>query len=269
MDDLPLVRSLVANLASNLTTPVSCKIRVFPKLEDTLAYARMLEEAGCSLLAVHGRTREQKSGKAVRADWDAIKAVKSALTIPVLANGNIRWLEDVYDCIEATGVDGVMSAESLLENPAIFSGHRMKPLDARTEGASDMGNASLPNEPSLVLEYLELCEKYPAPTRMIRAHVHRMLGSWFKQHPELREEFNKQFRVTTEWLKEMVHRLVAKHKASAVLSVPSENGTLKHLVEDNPGRPANVVIVEPLRGEALVGVTVGAPNVVPLTSSLV
>ena len=56
-----------------LKVPVTCKIRVFPELEKTLAYARMLERAGCSVLAVHGRTREQKQAKAVRADWNIIK----------------------------------------------------------------------------------------------------------------------------------------------------------------------------------------------------
>ncbi len=56
--------------------PVTAKIRVFPKLEDTLAYARMIEAAGACLVAVHGRTREQKNNKGTRADWDQIKAVK-------------------------------------------------------------------------------------------------------------------------------------------------------------------------------------------------
>lgn len=215
MDDLPLVRSLVVKLASGLTTPVSCKIRMFPKLEDTLAYARMLEEAGCCLLAVHGRTRDQKDGKAIRADWDVIKAVKSALRIPVVANGNIRWLEDVDECIQYTGVDGVMSAESLLENPALFAGYRMKPLgDSPIGDESNAGKYTL-DEPTLVLEYLELCEKYPVPARMIRAHVHRMLGPWFRRYPELRDELNKEYKITTEWLKQMVHRLVARHKAAA------------------------------------------------------
>ncbi len=55
---------------------MTCKIRVFPKVEQTLAYARMIERCGCSVLAVHGRTREQKDNRATRADWSQIKAVK-------------------------------------------------------------------------------------------------------------------------------------------------------------------------------------------------
>nr|DAD41347.1 TPA_asm: hypothetical protein HUJ06_015670 [Nelumbo nucifera] len=123
MDKLPLVKSLVHKLASNLHVPVSCKIRIFPNLEDTITYARMLEDAGCSLLAVHGRTRDEKDGKKFRADWNAIKAVKGATRIPVLANGNIRHIDDVQRCLEETGADGVLSAESLLENPALFAGY--------------------------------------------------------------------------------------------------------------------------------------------------
>ncbi|CAI5474207.1 unnamed protein product [Closterium sp. Yama58-4] len=104
MDDLPLIESLVSALsAARLPAPVSCKIRIFPDLARTIAYARMLEAAGCYLLAVHGRTREQKDGKKVRADWEVIRRVKESVSIPVIANGNIRDLADVVECLEATG----------------------------------------------------------------------------------------------------------------------------------------------------------------------
>jgi tRNA-dihydrouridine synthase 1 len=159
MDNLPLVKSLVQNLAANLHVPVSVKIRVFPRLEDTLAYAKMLEEAGASLVAVHGRTRDEKDGKKFRADWDAIKAVKDALRVPVLANGNIRHMEDVKNCLEHTGADGVLSAETLLENPAVFAGFRTKEWK---EDGDENGDGGL-DQADLVIEYLKLCGEWLDP----------------------------------------------------------------------------------------------------------
>lgn len=192
MDKLPLIKSLVEKLALNLTVPVSCKIRIFPDLQDTLNYVKMLEDAGCSLLAVHGRTRDEKDGKNIRANWDAIRAVKNTLGIPVLANGNIRHMDDVRNCLEQTGADGVLSAESLLENPALFAGFG-------DHGKVDRGE--------LVVEYLKLCEKYPVPWRMIVSHVHKMLGEWFRIHPHIREDLNKQSKLSFEFLYDMVDRL--------------------------------------------------------------
>lgn len=209
MDNLPLIRSLVKKLAVNLQVPVSCKIRIFPNLQDTLSYAKMLEEAGCSLLAVHGRTREEKDGKKFRADWDAIRAVKNAVRIPVLANGNIRHMDDVENCLECTGADGVLSAETLLENPALFAGFRTAEWRecAGEDQSSNVLNDGGLDQADLVEEYLNLCEQYPVPWRMIRSHVHKMLGNWFRLHPEVREELNRQSKLTFEFLHDMVGRL--------------------------------------------------------------
>jgi len=70
--------------------PLSVKIRVLGSLDETLAYAKMIEQAGASMLTVHGRTREQKGVATGMADWEIIKSVKQALDIPVIANGNIQ-----------------------------------------------------------------------------------------------------------------------------------------------------------------------------------
>ncbi|XP_062157432.1 uncharacterized protein LOC133864988 [Alnus glutinosa] len=204
MDNLPLVKSLVQKLALNLHVPVSCKIRVFPDLQDTINYARMLEDAGCSLLAVHGRTRDEKDGKKFRADWEAIRAVKNAVGIPVLANGNIRHMDDVQDCLEKTGADGVLSAESLLENPALFAGYRAAESVVGSEGNDKEGKL---DQTDLLVEYLKFCERHPVPWRMIRSHVHKMLGDWFRLHPDVREDLNSQSKLTFEFLYNIVDRL--------------------------------------------------------------
>lgn len=205
MDNLQLIKSLVEKVANNLHVPVSCKVRIFPDLKDTLAYATMLEEAGCSLLAVHGRTRDEKDGKKFRADWDAIKEVKKAVAIPVLANGNIRHMDDVESCLAHTGADGVLSAESLLENPALFSGFRT--AEWKNESDNDRFKDGGLNQADLVEEYLTLCERYPVPWRMVRSHVHKMLGDWFRMQPHVRLELNSQSKLTFEWLYEMVNKL--------------------------------------------------------------
>lgn len=168
MDNLPLVERLVSTLANNLKIPVTAKIRRFEGLDETLAYAKMIEAAGASLVAVHGRTRAQKCASQVRANWDYIKAVKSALRIPVIANGNVRTLEDAYECMAYTGCDGVMSAESLLVDPALFAPRRLTP-----------GGAHTPWEAlELFRQYLHFLKRYPVHIKMVRGHMHQAVGPW-------------------------------------------------------------------------------------------
>jgi len=169
MDDLPLVYQLVKTLHDNLKIPVFCKIRIFPEIEKTLEYAKMIESAGCQLLVVHGRTREMKGIHCGLADWKIIKKVKEELKIPVVSNGNIQRYEDVLRCLEATSADGVMSAEGLLRNPALFSGVEIDRFQ-------------------LVYEYLDMCDLYPTPDIWMKSHVCRILLEYISECHELRDK---------------------------------------------------------------------------------
>jgi tRNA-dihydrouridine synthase 1 len=144
----------------------------------------MLERAGCKLLAVHGRTRDQKDTTAHRADWAAIAAVRAAVRIPVLANGDVRDLREAAECMAATGAVGVLSAEPLLRNPTLF--HGPAPHDASEAAAA----RPLAWPALLGLEYCALAERYPTPPRMVRGHIHKILGTWLSEFTDLRDALN-------------------------------------------------------------------------------
>lgn len=115
------VARLFRLLSRSLHVPVTAKIRL--GWEGALNYkliARIVEENGGSLVAVHARTREQNYRGP--ADWDAIAEVKSILSIPVVGNGDVRSPGDIRRMQDYTGCDGVMVGRAAIANPWIFSG---------------------------------------------------------------------------------------------------------------------------------------------------
>ncbi len=115
------IARVFARLTSVSRLPVTGKIRL--GWDDTsrnhVEVARILEDNGASLIAVHGRTREQ--GYRGQADWDAIAEVKQAVRIPVIGNGDVRTVADIERIKSQTGCDGVMIGRGAIGNPWIFS----------------------------------------------------------------------------------------------------------------------------------------------------
>ena len=107
-------------LVKALKVPVTGKIRLgWDRNKNYKLIARIVEQEGGSLVAVHGRTKEQRySGEA---DWDAIAEVKATVRVPVIGSGDVRTVADIRRMKHYTGCDAVMIGRAAIANPWIFA----------------------------------------------------------------------------------------------------------------------------------------------------
>ncbi|ETN46009.1 uncharacterized protein HMPREF1541_00192 [Cyphellophora europaea CBS 101466] len=159
-EDWDTISALIKRLHQNLSVPVTAKMRILETKEKTLDYAKMILSAGASILTVHGRRREQKGHNTGLADWSILRYLRENLPpeTVLFANGNILNHDDLKTCLEATGFDGVMSAEANLADPTVFAGPPSDP-DSREywQGADGKGGYRIDG---VFRRYLDIIYRY-------------------------------------------------------------------------------------------------------------
>ncbi|MBD3311449.1 MAG: tRNA dihydrouridine synthase DusB [Candidatus Magasanikbacteria bacterium] len=142
---------------ADLGVEISVKTRLgWSDKAEILKFAPKLQEAGADLICIHGRTRKQ--GFQGQSDWKQIGKVKNILSIPVIANGDIKNNFDMEECIRQSGVDGIMIGRGALGNPWIF-------LEGERQISSDQ-------KINVILRHGELHEKHYGEGSLISFRKH-------------------------------------------------------------------------------------------------
>jgi len=120
MRDEALAARIIERIVKAVSIPVSVKIRLGwnNKSINATRIAMAAQDSGAAMVTVHARTRSQMfSGKA---DWSAIREIKNAISIPIIANGDIQDPGDARLCLEVSGADGIMIGRGVLGRPWLF-----------------------------------------------------------------------------------------------------------------------------------------------------
>ena len=182
-----LVREIASSLVKASEKPVTVKIRKgFDDAHvNAVEIAKILEDCGVAAVAVHGRTREQYySGKA---DWEIIRKVKEAVSIPVIGNGDVDSPKAAVEMLEQTGCDGVMIGRAAQGNPWLF-----REIRHYLETGEELPRPSMDEVKEMILRHARLQVEYKGPDvgmREMRKHV-AWYTAGFPHSAKLRSEVN-------------------------------------------------------------------------------
>lgn len=188
--DLDLAEKIVESVVQAVKKPVTVKLRKGWNNNNIVAVAaaKRFEKVGAKAITIHGRTREEYySGTC---DLDIIKAVKAAVNIPVIGNGDVRDIKSAIKMFEYTGVDGIMIGRASLGNPWIFKSI----IDGLTkEGQTILGQPTNEERLNTIIEHLNLMIQEKGEYVAIR-EMRKHISGYTKNLPnssKFREEMNK------------------------------------------------------------------------------
>ena len=169
MKNPELVRKIVTSVVKAVQKPVTVKIRrgFDERHVNAVEIAKIIEDCGAAAVAVHGRTREQYY--AGHADWDIIRQVKEAVSIPVIGNGDVVSAQTAEQMFDQTGCDGIMVARGARGNPWIF-----RELAAWYRGEPIPAAPGMEEVRQMLLRQADLLVKYKGEytaIREMRKHV--------------------------------------------------------------------------------------------------
>jgi tRNA-dihydrouridine synthase B len=193
LKDPALIRAILSAVVQSVSIPVTVKIRIGFELDECNAeeVAQIAQECGIKAIAVHGSTVVQ--GSKGKKNWDAIKAVKECVSIPVIANGGVKSVRNFFEIMDYTKADAVMIGRAIMGKPWFFQ-QILRALDGEDPEILDREKPDPNMLFSIVYDHFDLQLAYYQDEILAVREMRKHLHSYFHGLPEsckIRDLVNK------------------------------------------------------------------------------